>query len=360
MACNLFRSRSLLLILSVLFISAGLLTGCGNAGEKIPDVSNVKVTLQSSRFDLDLYAIDTNHIAEGLQKLKTKYPDFLDYFLDTTMAYNIRGNYNDTVTGIREGLKPFLSFKDFKGLEDTIKAHYPDSKETDATLTEAFRFVKYYIPSYQVPRIIYLNMGLSNWPSFPLDKTTFCIGLDMFLGDGFPYYKSIGVPDYMYSHVRKSYMPVSVFSTIYKSMHPFKSDDRTLLDLMIQRGKEQYFLHKILPHENDVTLFGFTELQTKWCGENEALIYNFFIHQNLLYNKESHNIMPYVNEGPFAKGLEAPTDSVKYSPGNIGSWLGYKIVSAYAARHPEVSLEQLLNQEIDPAKLLDEAKYRPK
>jgi hypothetical protein len=345
-----------------------LLYSCNNTNEKIPDVSNINVSLQTSRFDLDLYAIDTNHIGEGLQKLKVKYPDFLNYFLDTVMAYGINGNYSDTTKGVREGLRPFLCFKDFKGLEDTIKKYYPDSKETDKQtcseldepITDAFRFMKYYFPACQAPRIIYLNMGLSNWPSFPLDKTTFCIGLDMFLGDQFPYYKSIGVPGYMLSHVRKSYLPVSLFSTIYRSMHPFNSDDKTLLDLIIQRGKEQYFLHKIFPRAADSLLFGFTQLQVNWCKANEASIYNFFIHENLLYNKESHNIMPYINDGPFAKGLEASTDTVKYTPGNIGAWLGYKIVSAYMAQHPDSALSTLLNQQTDPAKFLDDAKYRPR
>ncbi len=189
------------------------------------------------------------------------------------------------------------------------------SKETDETLTEAFRFMKYYIPNYHVPKVIYLNMGLSKWPAFPLDSNTLCIGLDMFLGPQFPYYRSVGVPEYMDAHMRKNYMPVSVFSTIYNTLHPFLQDDKTLLDLMIQRGKEQYFLHKILPHTTDSVLFGFTQLQLKWCGANEELVYNFFIHQNLLYDKQSHDIAPYINDGPFAKDMEDVTDRVKDNTG---------------------------------------------
>ena len=345
------------IILSLLFFV--LLNGC-KSNDDTPDVSNIKISLQTWRFDKDLYAIDTNHIADGLKKLLVKYPDFLNYYLDTIREYGIHGNYNDTVKGIREDLKIDLTFKDFKDLEDTIFRYYPDSRETDATLTTAFRFMKYYFPDYAVPRIIYLNMGLSKWPTFPVDTTTYCIGLDMFLGDQFPHYRSVGIPAYMNAHLRKSYMPVSLFSTIYRTMHPFMSDDQTLLELMIQRGKEQYFLHKILPHTPDSVLFGFTELQLKWCSENEAFIYNFFIHQNLLFNKEGRNTIPYVNDGPFAKDMEAPTDTIKTTPGNIGTWLGYRIVSAYMSKHPETTLPMLLQSRMDAAKLLEEAKYRPK
>lgn len=335
--------------------------GCKNSNENIPDVSNIKVSLQTSRFDQDLYAIDTNHVAEGLKKLYTKYPDFLNYYLDTIMAYGIHGNYSDTTQGVREGLRVFLTYKDFTGLQDTINKYYPDSKETDKALTDGFRFMKYYFPNFQEPRIFYVNMGLSNWASFPVDNGTLCIGLDMFLGDQFPYYKSVGVFDYMAPHVRKTYLPVSVFATIYKTSHPFQENDRTLLDMMIQRGKEQYFLHKILPHTPDTVLFGFTNVQLNWCEKNEALIYNFFIQRNLLYNKEALSVQPYIKDGPFAKDLEPPSDQVKVTPGNIGTWLGYKIVCAYMAQHPKMTLAELVDQpQTDPAKFLEEARYKPR
>jgi hypothetical protein len=339
-------------------LAAVLTTGCNN--DTAPDISNIKVDLKTYRFDLDLYAIDTNHIADGLQKLATKYPDFLNYYLDTLRAYNIHGHFADTTKGIDSDLRADLTYKDFVNLEDTIKKVFPDISETDKKLTDGFRYMKYYLPAYTPPRIMYLDMGLSKWATFPVDKNTFCIGLDMFLGPQFPYYRSVGVPDYMDPHFRTDYLPVSLFHTVYEYMHPFNPDDKPLIDLMIQRGKEQYFLHKVLPHLPDYTLFGFRQVQVDWCRGNENLIYNFFIHQDLIYSKDAHITLQYVNDGPYAKGLEAPDAPVKVTPGNIGTWLGYKIVTAYMEQHPKMTLAELLDQHTDPAKFLDEAKYRPK
>ena len=337
-----------------------LLSNCNNPAEKTPDVSKVDLVLQTSRFDVDLYAIDTNHVGDGLKALQKKYPDFLNYFLDTTMAYGIKGNYDDTTKGVKEGLRVFLTYKDFVNLEDTIKKHYPDTKDVDGMLSAGFKLLKYYFPNYHVPRIIYLNMGLSNWPSYPIDSSTICIGLDMFLGEQYPYYRSIGVPDYMGTHLSKSYIPVSVFSTIYKVSHPYIQDERTLLDLMLQRGKEQYFLHKILPTTDETNLFGFTQLQMDWCRKNEANIYNFFVRNDMLYNKESIGRFSFVTDGPFAQGMEPPTDTIKTTPGNVGSWLGYKIVSAYMNKYPNTSLADLLAQKSDAARFLDSARYKPR
>lgn len=334
-------------------------TGCGSQNSA-PDVSKINVDLKTYRFDVDLYSIDTNHIADGLKKLEAKYPDFLDYYLDTIREYNIRRNFTDTVGGIREGLKTDLTFRDFVHLEDTIKLTYPDTKATDAALLSGFRYMKYYYPSYTVPRIYYLNMGLSMWPTFPRDTSTLCIGLDMFLGDGFPHYASFpNMPGYLASHRRKHYIPVSLFSTIYKMAHPWHTDDKTLLELMIERGKEQYFLHRILPGEPDSVLFGFTQSQLKWCAANEGLIYNFFIQQNLLYNKEAHNVIPFVNDGPFAHGLDDGSNPSVHTPGNIGTWMGYRIVSSWMEQNPKTSLAELTNTKHDPARFLDAAKYRP-
>jgi hypothetical protein len=97
-----------------------------------------------------------------------------------------------------------------------------------------------------------------------------------------------------------------------------------------------------------------------WCRENELLIYNFFIQQNLLYNKEGHNIIPYITDGPYARGLEAPNEPVKKTPGNIGTWIGYKIVCAYMDQYPKTTLRQLTDEHADPSRFLDQAKYRPK
>jgi hypothetical protein len=350
--------KSLLRGLPVLFVPAFLLlSACGNTNHA-PDVSNVKVKLQTYRFDKDLYAIDTNHIGAGLSQLSAKYPDFLNFYLDTILAYDIHGNYNDTVKGIRDGLRIFLTYKDYVDLEDTIKQHFHDTKKEEEGLMSAFQYMKHYFPEYHVPKVLFVDLNLNKLPAFTIDTSILGICLDMFLGPQFPYYRSVGVPDYMAPHLRPDFIPVAAFNVIYNSRYPFITDDRTMLDLIIQRGKQQYFLHQIFPHLPDSVLFAFSQRQTNWCNDNEALIYNFFTPN--LYNKEPNVIMPYVNDGPFAQGLEPVTEPVKSTPANIGSFLGYKIVSSYMANHPKVSLSDLLEREKDPQKIFSQAEYRPK
>jgi len=345
----------------VLFILIIFSFGCNNPAESGPDTSGIKIDLRTRRFDKDLYSIDTNHIGEGLTKLKAQYPGFLNYFLDTLMAYELYGNFTDTVAGIREGLKPFLVYKDYRGLEDSIIAHYPDTKKLDGELEKGFKLMKYYFPGYKVPEVIYLNMGLSaKWPTFPLDSTTQCIALDMFLGDQYPHYVAVGIPQYLNTHLRESYVPVSVFSSIYGWGNPWTPQEKTLLELMLDKGREKYYVHMLLPSAPDSVLFGFGKKQIDWCNANEAFVYNFFVQNKLLYSKVAMDIMSYVSDGPFARGLEPVSNPEKTTPGNIGTWLGYKMVCAYMAQNPNTTLKELLEQKTEPVQFLDKARYKPR
>ncbi len=335
-----------------MLLSLALFSACGNDGNT-PDVSKEKITLSARRFDRDLAAIDTAHIVQSLPALRRKYPDFLDFWLDNLMQFGVDGHYSDTAVGIREHLHTFLTYKDFRGLFDTVAAHYPDTKSIDEPLRKGFAYYSHYYPQRGIPKVVYFVSGLNNWSAVTVDTSIVAIGLDMFLGEGYPFYKSVGIPDYMYRQLRPEAAPVFAFRALYQDGHPFVAENKTLLDMMVQRGKEQYFLSKILPFLSDASRLGFSEEQTRWCGQNEALIYNFFVKGEMLYETNWGRILRYVNDGPEAAGMP------KESPGNVGTWLGWQIVKAYAAKHPKASLEEILG-EPDAQAILQGGQYKPR
>lgn len=339
--------------LSTLLLAAGVLFASCKGVNNTPDVSGVQVNITTLRFDRDLAAIDTNNIGGGLEQLHAKYPDFLDFFLDTLMGFNIRGNYSNDNPVIKVGLKHYLSYKDYRGLFDTVARHYPDTKETDEQLTKGFKYLKYYIPSTREPRIIYMVTWLNNWAAITYENVI-GIGLDMFLEPGYPYYQSRNIPEYMGNKLKKEYIPVAVFRSVYQDKAPFVMEGRNLLDMMIQRGKELYFLDKVLPFVPENVRLAYTPEQLEWCRNNETEVYNFFIQQNLLYDNNWQKILRYINDGPTSAGMPGE------SPGNVGSWLGWQIVKAYMKEHSDMGLEQLMKETKDPQRFLQESKYKPK
>lgn len=353
-----FRSKVVhrilsLSLLALLGLSSNLsLSSCGS-DSGTPGVSDVEVKLNTQRFDQDIAKLDTNQLGAGLQNLQKKYPQFLDFWLDELMQFGVQGDYSDTASSVRNYLRVFLTHHDFRGLFDSVAKHFPDTKDINENLTNGFKYYKHYYPHASVPRVIYFVSGLNNWSAVTVDTSILAIGLDMYLGEQYPFYKAVGIPEYMYPQLVPDAIPVNAFRAIYQDRHPFVAEDKTLLDLMIQRGKEQYFLSKILPFVSEARRLSFTEAQLKWSQENEGLAYNFLFQQKFLYEKNWAKIMRYVNDGPQATGMP------EGSPGNIGTYLGYQIILSYMKKHPDTSMEALFALS-DPQVLLQEAQYKPR
>ncbi|MCB0697837.1 MAG: hypothetical protein KDC07_10760, partial [Chitinophagaceae bacterium] len=83
-------------------MSISFTESCGDNTDA-PDVNNINVEITSQRLDKDLYALDTNHLGEGLVQLQAKYPEFLGFYLDTLMGFGINGNFTDTCMAIEKG-----------------------------------------------------------------------------------------------------------------------------------------------------------------------------------------------------------------------------------------------------------------
>lgn len=322
--------------------------------DKKPDVSNININLVSKRLDKDLYAIDTNNIALGLQGLQQKYPDFLGFYLDTLMGFSINHDFIDSNPGIQKGLKTFLTHKDYRGVFDSVLARYPDEEIINKELVKGFKYVKYHFPKYETPEIIYLVSGLNNYGALTYGDHIIGVGLDMFLGEEYPFYKSVGIPEYFSKQLTREYIPVAVFRTVYRETNPFVADGRVLLDMMIQSGKEMYYVKQVLPQVKEATILAYTDEQLQWCEENEAMVYDFFARKELLYENNLQKVVRYVMDGPSATGM--PSES----PGNIGAWLGLQIVESYMHLHPEKTLKELVEDPIDPQRFLMESKYKPK
>jgi hypothetical protein len=325
---------------------------CRN-GARAPKVHPEKISLDVRRFDLDLAAIDTNQIGRGLQQLRVKYPDFLDFWLDTLMQFDVNGHYADTARGVRQDLRTFLTYGDFRGLFDTVARHFPNTNSIDEALRKGFAYRQHYFPEHGIPKVVYFISGLNSWNAVTVDTSLLAIGLDMFLGESYPFYRAVGIPDYMLPQLRPQSAPVFAFRALYEGQHPFTAEGRTLLDMMVQRGKEQYFLSKVLPFIPEETRLGFTKVQLDWCNENQAAIYNFLVKGNMLYETNWSKILRYVQDGPNAAGM--PPES----PGNVGTWLGFQIVNAYADKHTDADIHQLLAVQDAPT-MLQQSGYKPR
>ncbi len=332
----------------IFFCSIVILSSCRNGNKGQPDTSSIKLPYTSYPLYRDFSSLDTSRLKEGLTNLQSKYPQFFDFYLDTLVGFGFFRNYNDTNPMLRD----FLSHRDYKGLQDSVNRMFPDTKAIDAQLLQSFKYIKFYDPTFKLPEnIYYFVSGLNGMTAVFQNEKNIGVGLDMFLGRSFAPYRSIGIPDYGTIRMTPENIPAWVIKIIFEDRYPFQYEDKTLLDMMIQKGKELYFLKKVAPYLDESTVLGFTPGQLTWCKEHEDMIYNFFIQNNLLFDKSLQKTMRFVTDGPNTTGM--PTDS----PGNIGSFTGLRIVERYMEQH-KISLPELLTTG-DAQKILNGAKYKP-
>ena len=135
-------------------------------------------------------------------------------------------------------------------------------------------------------------------------------------------------------------------------MFPDQTKTRTLIEMMVDKGKRIYLLDKLLPDLSDTLKIGYTPQQLAGAIKNEGLIWNMFAENNLLYETDYQKIKSFVGEGP--KTPELGDDS----PGYISLFTGWRIVQKFMENNPATTLDQLMK--MDNRKLFEMSKYKPK
>lgn len=340
---------------SLIFLFILLFTACNNNKETIPDISGVKVNLELQRFDQDFFAIDSNNVLPGLNRLYTKYPQLTPIFLQ-----NILG-LDSSIT--LEGVQKFLTLS--QPLTDSVNKVFRNTNELEKDFEKAFRFVKYYFPQYNTPRLVTVlgpidalaRTSNGYTPNF-LGPDFLGISLQFYMGKNFsvysdPYFLENVAPAYRSRRFSKEYIVPDCMQLITDDLYPDKSGSKPLIEQMIERGKQWWLLDKFLPGTPDTLKTGYTKSQLDWCESNEGLIWSYLLKNEDLHSINPATIQSYIGEGPFTQGF-----SQELSPGNLGQWIGWQIVKKYEEKNPSLHPREIMQK--SPAIILDDAKYRPK
>jgi hypothetical protein len=335
-----------------IFLSICVLVGC-RTGKKVPDVSGIPIEVHIERFDQSFFALDTNRIPEGLLGLAQQYPYFIHDF-----AMNILGTgpLSDTSAQAFFACRRFIS--SYMPVKDSLDLTFNPQggmKSVEAGLRKGFQFTAYYFPEYKLPPRVVSYIGPFDAPGVAMTRYTLAIGLQLYAGKNFPFYLSSQgqelFPLYISRRFEPEYVVPNCMKAIAEDIYPDSSSGKTLIEQMIEKGKNWWLVDQLLPETADSLKTGFTQRQLNWCSGNEGQIWNFFLDQNL-YSLEPDLIKNYIGDGPYTQGMPDA------SPGNIGQWVGWRIVQKYASQHSELTPSQVLK--IPAKQIFEEAKYKPK
>ena len=322
---------------------------CNNQ-KKIPDVSNIKIDVKVQRFEKDFFNLDTLHLQKSLTDLNTKYPLFLHNYIGQVLGFT------DQTPG--DTLSKYVSYfiRDYKFVKDSADLLYGSFDEEEKEIKKGLQFVKYYFPQYKLPTKITTFIGPFDGYSDILSADVLAIGLQLHMGSNFSFYRSDIAhdlfPAYITQRFTKEYIPVNAMKNIVDDLYPDKSNGKALIEQMVEKGKRVYLLDKFLPNTPDHLKLGYTEKQTKDCLTNEAVLWDFFLKNELLNLTDQNITKNYVGEGP--KTQELGDDS----PGNIGTFTGWQIVRKFMEKNPSTKPNELMI--IDARELYNRSKYKPR
>ncbi len=315
------------------------IVSCKNDRRKA-DVFATKVNIVADRFENDL----ADHCGDILL-LQHKYGSFFDLF----NYQMLRIGTPDTLL-LKTRLCDFVHDADISIIYADERKMYAELSGLNEELSDAFSHYRYYFPGKVIPRVITFISGF-NYAIVSADSIL-GIGLDMYLGSDSKYYPSLEMPMYKIRKMSREYIVADAVRGWAQSEwepDPSKSD---FISEMVNLGKIQYFIDFMIPEVNDTIKFGYTQKQLEWCNSNEQMIWSFFIEHKLLFSTEASLTGKFVNDGPSTNGFP------KESPGNLGAWIGYRIVKAYMNKHSEISLSQLMDEN-DTRKIFRESGYKP-
>jgi len=338
----------------LLFLSGFL--ACNNQKEA-PDVSNIKIDLAVNRFDKDFFSLDTMAIERSLATIQQKYPDFLNLFLQNIVGVNDPN-----------GVKAF--YRLYKPLYDSSQLLYENFEPVKKQLTEGFKYVNYYFPTYKTPAAIVpitgpmnsredlARMGNGDYTPDFIGPGFVGISLQFYLGAGFSlynteYFINTVAPLYRSRRFSKEYIAADVLKLITDDLFPDKSNSKPLVEQMIEKGKHWWLLDKLMPGTADSIKTGYTDRQLAWCRENEGLIWSYILKNEDLYSINPATIQTYIGEAPFTSVF-----SQEDSPGNIGAWIGWQIVKKFSGEDSGMKPEQVM--QTTSKEILEKAKYKPK
>jgi len=324
-----------------------------------PDVSDIKVNLETQRFEKDFFALDTNKLTEGLNNLGSKYPLFLPDYIQKVLGLPLLSN-GAPETG--DMIKKFIA--DYRPLKDSADKAFKNFIDQADQIKDGLKYVKHYFPAYKTPEKLITFIGpmdayfeaSTGGYGDALTSDALIIGLQLHLGSNFSIYKSeMGqslYPAYISRRFTPEYIHVNAIKNVIDDLYPENTIGKSLVEKMVEKGKRLYLLDKLLPETADTLKIGYTGKQLKGCYENEGLIWNFILTNSLAYNTDPSIIKGYIGEAPNTPELG------EGSPGYLGLFVGKQIVKKFVEKNPKMSLTDLMKQ--DPKKLFELSKYRPR
>jgi hypothetical protein len=333
-----------------------ILPGCGNAQEEVP-LEGIQLDLRVIRLDESLY-----NAAKTIEKDSTIGPEILfkEHFQES------KGFVTDWMFGGNDSVATDSLIGDALGAfgRDKYGAHLLDTihevlggMDLKAVLENPLKRYKHYFPNKQTPIVVAFVDGYPRTAQAGLDQiyispTYLGIGMHYFMGPSFQYYP-IDLPRYIRRRCTPEHIPALVVHKMADLIvpEPELGKNPVLIDYVIREGIRMVFVDKLLGSQvNDSIKIFYETNQLEWANLYEGRVYKDLVTD--LYSADAALQRRYVDDSPFTSQLN------RGSAPRLGQFIGWRIVAEYLRKHPDVSLDALVQMK-DYQKIFKDSGYRP-
>lgn len=305
---------------------------------KPEEAEEVSVSAQLYRIDKELLAVTQK---DDIEQIFIKYPAFFKQYL--------RGIANKPKPQDVDRMFSYYNNPGLKQFGSEVVNSWGAMQSTQNDLTTMFRFMKYYLTDFKEPKVYTIYSGLME-PDMSFSDTAIVVCLDWYMGAKASHKPNLY--EYMLGRYDKPYLVPMMALGVSTKFNKNNIADETLLAEMIYYGKAHYFVERVLPDLPDSLNIGYSSKELLAVDANLPVIWGHFIDRKILFETSRKIVEQYTGEGPFVN--EISNDC----PGRIGRWLGWQIVRKYMNEHPEVTLQQLMDEK-DAAKIFKLSGYKP-
>ena len=305
------------------------LSSCQDSKKINPDVKAIEIELDIIRFD----SIFAKAKPQDLKILQSNYP----FMFQTEIPDSL------WILKLKDTLQ--------QEIHDEVLKAFPDFSKQEYDIKLFFQHLKYYFPDENIPKTITIAEYVDYKSKVILNDDKLFISLDNFLGKEHRFYA--GFQDYISELQTKSQILPDIAEQLANKLIDFP-DNRNFLNQMIYHGKKLYFKAQLLPLVENHEIIGYTKEDYEWAKQQEYMIWQYFVERDLLYSSQSDLRSRFLQPGPFSKFyLEIDNET----PPRLGEYLGWQIIKAYAERHKEKSLQDIINT--DAQELFNQSNYKP-
>lgn len=177
------------------------------------------------------------------------------------------------------------------------------------------------------------------------------IGLNHYLGQGHPAYT--GFSDTDKATRTSAHIPYHVAEALIATAYPYsESAESTLLSRMLYSGAVAKGVLSTVPESSEAELLGWSEEEYEIMIKSEKAIWEKLASDNLLFSTDYSVTGSWMSAEPNLAGTQLP--------GNIGRYMGLRIVESYLRNNPEAKLQDLVTPTFyNDEKALIKANYSP-